>query len=297
MEGADRLGLSQLYQLRGRVGRSDRQAYAYFLYSGTMDFSFVAQGPAGDSTRDLTRKHKTVTEGALARLQALQEFSNLGSGYSLAFRDLQIRGAGELLGAKQSGTMVTVGYELYTQLIQDAVAQLKNSVDGQSSPGLSSTEAVNLEPLPIVDLPVVAMLPDTYVQDQAQRLYYYQRLMSVRDSLSLAAVQAEIEDRYGRPPRPVQNVFQVLEIRIRAKHFSIEKIDGREGRLHVCFRAGVSHGARVFTLMNRANSKAHVGAGGYYWPYEGYAIRATEEFLSALESAIDQVAIARAALS
>jgi transcription-repair coupling factor (superfamily II helicase) len=297
VEGAHRLGLSQLYQLRGRVGRSDRQAYAYFLYSGTMDFSFVAQAPAGDSTRDLTRKHKTVTEGALARLQALQEFSNLGSGYSLAFRDLQIRGAGELLGAKQSGTMVTVGYELYTQLIQDAVAQLKNSVDGQSSPGLSSTEAVNLEPLPIVDLPVVAMLPDTYVQDQAQRLYYYQRLMSVRDSLSLAAVQAEIEDRYGRPPRPVQNVFQVLEIRIRAKHFSIEKIDGREGRLHVCFRAGVSHGARVFTLMNRANSKAHVGAGGYYWPYEGYAIRATEEFLSALESAIDQVAIARAALS
>jgi transcription-repair coupling factor (superfamily II helicase) len=119
VENADRLGLAQLYQLRGRVGRSDRQAYAYFLYSGVLD-STISEPTVKEANTQATsyrRRRPTMTEGALARLQALQEFSTLGSGYSLAFRDLQIRGAGELLGAKQSGTMMTVGYELYTQLI------------------------------------------------------------------------------------------------------------------------------------------------------------------------------------
>jgi len=296
VEGADKLGLSQLYQLRGRVGRSDRQAYAYFLYSGTMDMSFVAQSPQGDSTRDLSRKHKTVTEGAFARLQALQEFSSLGSGYSLAFRDLQIRGAGELLGAKQSGAIVTVGYELYTQLIQDAVAHLKNSVDGVAPTGEADDILASLEPLPVIEIPIVAMLPDSYIAEQAQRLYYYQRLMSVRDLAALSVVRAEIEDRYGRPSLPVRNVFEVLGCRIQARHLQVDKMSGKDGQIQIAFKPGTVLGPRVFALMNKVNSRAHAGPNGSYWPYEGNALNAVKLFLDTLEKSIETVAAARAAL-
>jgi transcription-repair coupling factor (superfamily II helicase) len=299
VEGADKLGLSQLYQLRGRVGRSDRQAYAYFLYSGTMDLSFIDQGPRQDSATDLKRKHKTVSEGAMARLQALQEFSSLGSGYSLAFRDLQIRGAGELLGAKQSGTMVTVGYELYTQLINEAVTQLKNSVDGTRTGDSDEVRdpLANLEPLPMFEVPVVAMLPESYIRDQAQRLYYYQRIMSVRDSLTLGAVQAEVEDRYGRPLPEVRNAFRVMELRLRARDLSIEKLDARQAKLTIKFAADVSHGPRVFSLAQKRNRDCHTGAGGLVWPYQGNPLTAIENFMNILTESIAAVDAARMSLS
>jgi transcription-repair coupling factor (superfamily II helicase) len=299
VEGADKLGLSQLYQLRGRVGRSDRQAYAYFLYSGTMDLSFIDQGQRQDSPTDLKRKHKTVSEGAMARLQALQEFSSLGSGYSLAFRDLQIRGAGELLGAKQSGTMVTVGYELYTQLINEAVTQLKNSVDGTRTGDSDEVRdpLANLEPLPMFEVPVVAMLPESYIRDQAQRLYYYQRIMSVRDSLTLGAVQAEVEDRYGRPLPEVRNAFRVMELRLRARDLSIEKLDARQAKLTIKFAADVSHGPRVFSLAQKKNRDCHTGAGGLVWPYQGNPLTAIENFMNILTESIAAVDAARMSLS
>jgi len=274
VENADRLGLSQLYQLRGRVGRSDRQAYAYLLYSSGKDLS----------------------EGALARLQALQEFSSLGSGYSLAFRDLQIRGAGELLGAKQSGTMVSVGYELYTQLINEAVAQLKNSVDGKPVDDDLKDPLSSLEPLPQFDVPVVALLPEAYIKDQAQRLYYYQRMMSSRDLKTLGEAQAEVEDRYGHPPVQVTNAFTIMSLRMECKALGIDKLEAAQGRLLLSFKDRTAIPPRAFTILAKRNRTAYVTREGYIWPYTGNPLVAIENLLSYFTLALKEIDAARASL-
>jgi transcription-repair coupling factor (superfamily II helicase) len=274
VENADRLGLSQLYQLRGRVGRSDRQAYAYFLYSHGKD----------------------LTEGGMQRLQALQEFSSLGAGYSLAFRDLQIRGAGELLGAKQHGAMANVGYDLYTQLINEAVATLKNSVDGAPLDEVKDPLA-SLEPLPQFDLPVVALLPDTYIQDQAQRLFYYQKMMGCRDEATLGTIQSEVEDRYGHAPTEVHNAFAIMAQRIQARDLGIDKLEARQGRLSIRFRPDADIPPRVISLVAKKNRDAYFSAGQYIWPYTGNPILAVEKLLMTFQEAFRQLEAERALLA
>lgn len=270
VENADRLGLSQLYQLRGRVGRSDRQAYAYFLY----------------------RTGKDLTEGAMGRLQALQEFSTLGSGYSLAFRDLQIRGAGELLGAKQHGAMATVGYELYTQLIADAVGQLKSAVE--TSRGEEPTVVVEEEqrdmPLPAFDLPAQALIPEHYVQDAAQRLYYYQQMMGARSASRLGEVQAEIEDRYGQPPESVRNAFSIIDLRIRAREFAVSKLEARGGRIAVWFTDRMKVPPLVFSMLGKRNRDCYLSRDSFIWPYTGESLPAVERMVHEFEEAIRAVA-------
>ena len=276
VEDADRLGLSQLYQLRGRVGRSDRQAYAYFLYSAGKD----------------------LTEGGLARLQALQEFSTLGSGYSLAFRDLQIRGAGELLGAKQHGAMAAVGYELYTQLINEAVVALKNSVDADSGDQARqpSDPLEGLAPLPAFDLPVVALLPDSYIRDQAQRLYYYQRMMSARKAEVLSQVESEVEDRYGKFPEPVANAFSVMSFRIEAAQLGIDKINAKQGRLAISFKSRAEVSPRVYTILGKRNRECYLTREALIWPYHGNPVDGVAYFLNEFRESASQVDSERAEL-
>lgn len=299
VENADRLGLSQLYQLRGRVGRSDRQAYAYFLYSGALDRTIKAglvdhlaqsgpsQAPASDGTK---KKTKTVSEGAVQRLQALQEFSNLGSGYSLAFRDLQIRGAGELIGAKQSGTMQSIGYELYTQLINEAVAALKASVDGEPMPITEGDAHLeNLTPLPQFDLPVVALIPEGYIKDASQRLYYYQRMMSSRSEPSLGEVQREVEDRYGHPPEQVTNAFAVMGQRLRARDLEFAKLEASQGRLNVQFVDRTAIPPRVFSILGNKYKNCYITREALIWPYTGNPILAVENLLAKFEESFDQL--------
>lgn len=302
VEQADRLGLAQLYQLRGRVGRSDRQAYGYFLYSGALDATIRAglleKSDASLLPADANRKKKmTVSETAIQRLQALQEFSTLGSGYSLAFRDLQIRGAGELLGAKQSGTMVSVGYELYTQLINEAVAQLKNTVDGGTSEDGPSDPLAGLETLPSFEVPVVALIPEGYIRDQAQRLYFYQRMMSARDQNVLGEVQKEVEDRYGRVPLPVSQAFAIMSLRIRARDLGWEKLDARQGRISIVFRDRSTVPPMVFSILAKRNREAYVTRDSYIWPYRDAAIPAIDRLLSEFETALSQIEEARSRLS
>lgn len=275
VENADRLGLSQLYQLRGRVGRSDRQAYALFLYQGNKD----------------------LNTGAMQRLQALQEFSSLGSGYSLAFRDLQIRGAGELLGAKQHGAMAAVGYELYTQLINEAVQTLKNSVDGELPDDQVKDPLASLTPLPAYEIPVEALIPDNYIKDQAQRLFYYQSMMSARNQAALGEVQAEVEDRYGKPPEPVRNAFTVMALRLRGKELDFSKLDAKGGRISVAFGDKSLVPPRVWSLLQKQNRDCYVTREAFIWPYAGAPLQAVGLMIAKFEEATERVERERSELS
>lgn len=265
VDNADRLGLAQLYQLRGRVGRSDRQAYAYLLY----------------------QKDRELTEGALQRLQSLQEFTSLGSGYSLAFRDLQIRGAGELLGAKQHGAMANVGYELYTQLIQEEVQFLKSHADGEKPNYKDPLEG--LEPLPTIDLPISAFLPSDYIPDQAQRLFSYKSIMATRSIEELREAFSDVEDRYGKPPAEVQRVEAVMRLRIKARDLGISKIDGKGGRLAATLNENSALPPRVFSNLGRKNRECYLTRGVLIWPFTGDPLAACETMLKTLEDTIEEM--------
>ncbi len=187
---ADRLGLAQLYQLRGRVGRSSRQAYAYLMWT----------------------PFKQLTEGAEKRIAAVREFSELGSGFKIAVRDLEIRGAGNLLGREQHGFVVSVGLELYMQMLADAVQEAKGE-EPVSRPQVS------------VDLPVPAYLPQEYAPDLNQRIELYRRLASAPDHESLDELSAEIADRFGRPlPRPVEMLVRLARLKVRCAVGGVQRI-------------------------------------------------------------------------
>jgi transcription-repair coupling factor (superfamily II helicase) len=217
VNNADKLGLSQLYQLRGRVGRSNRQAYAYLLYEG----------------------HKVLSEEADRRLSAIKEFTALGSGYQVAMRDLEIRGAGNLLGAEQSGLIVSVGYDLYCKLLAQAVQELQG------------TEATD-EALPPVDLPITAHIPSNYIPGEAERIYIYKRMAAVTSIADITALQEELEDRYGDPPREVWNALAVLRLRLRAQGMGITSIRGEQKKVTIRFDTNHRFSSTALRLLTFA---------------------------------------------
>ncbi len=180
---ADRMGLSQLYQLRGRVGRSSRIAYAYFTYL----------------------PDKVLSEEAEKRLQAIREFTELGSGFKIAMRDLSIRGAGNLLGQEQHGFIASVGFDLYSQMLADAIKELK---EGE--------EAVREPDPPQVELQVDAYLPTEYIPDSAQKIEIYKRFTAVRTIEDVQELMDECLDRFGEWPPPVERLFAVARIKVHA---------------------------------------------------------------------------------
>lgn len=256
VEDADKFGLSPLYQLRGRVGRSDRQAYAYFLFEGA----------------------KALTEGATERLRALAEFSQLGAGYSLAFRDLQIRGAGDLLGAKQSGQMNAVGYDLYSQLIESEVQFLKNFADGERPKELTDPLA-GLEPLPSFDLPVKALIPQSYIEDQGQRLFYYQLMMAARDLARLNEISGEMEDRYGHQPAELLTALAVMAARIKARDLGVWEVDGKGGRLAITLAPTRPLHPRVYSIVQGKRREIYMSGDQVIYPFTGDPVDAAHTFL------------------
>jgi len=193
VEDADRFGLAQLYQLRGRVGRSTRLGYAYFTY----------------------RPDKSLTEVAEKRLSALREFTQLGAGFKIALRDLEIRGAGNLLGAEQHGSVASVGFDLYTQLLEEAVRNLK---------GVKPDKPLEVE----IKLPVDAYFPSRYIRDSKQKVEMYKRVAAARSFEEVDDVIDELIDRYGEPPEPVQNLLWVSKLKIVAGKLGISLITGNE---------------------------------------------------------------------
>jgi transcription-repair coupling factor (superfamily II helicase) len=200
IDRADTLGLAQLYQLRGRVGRDKYRAYAYLLI------------PAGGGMSEVARK----------RLQVIAELTELGSGFRLAARDLEIRGAGNLLGAEQSGHIAAVGFDLYTQLIQETVRELKG-------------EPASAEVDPIIRLRAEGFIPESYVPDPAVRLNLYKRLAALREERQLGDIAAEMADRFGPVPPETQWLLRVLEVKCQARLLRVQEIDARRDAIRVRF--------------------------------------------------------------
>ena len=187
---ADAYGLSQLYQLRGRVGRSNRRAYAYLLIPVEQELSLIAR----------------------RRLAAIREFSDLGAGFRIAALDLELRGAGNLLGGEQSGHMDALGFDLYTQMLERTVAELRG-------------EQVEDETTVSINLGVDVAIPENYITDMGQRLRTYKRVSSAADEEALAAIRAETEDRYGRVPETVESLFNYARLRQAAENIRVVSID------------------------------------------------------------------------
>ncbi|NTV79762.1 MAG: transcription-repair coupling factor, partial [Clostridiales bacterium] len=189
---SDNLGLSQLYQLRGRVGRSNRTAYAFLMY----------------------KRNKLLKEVAEKRLQAIREFTELGSGFKIAMRDLEIRGAGNLLGQKQHGHMEAVGYDLYCKMLNEAVKGLK---------GIQSFEDFNTQ----VDLDVDAYIPGEYIVNEIQKLDIYKRIAGIETILESNDMKEELLDRFGSIPKSVDNLLRIAMIRVNAHKLFITDLQGK----------------------------------------------------------------------
>ncbi len=215
IDHADRLGLSQLYQLRGRVGRSNVRAYSYLFY----------------------HEEARLTETAVKRLKALQEFTALGSGYRLAMRDLEIRGAGNLLGAQQSGHLLAVGFDLYCELLEEAARELK---------GISEPTPRQVE----IDIKTDAYIPADYVEDEKQRVALYRRLNLVASEKELLELREEMVDRFGRLPAPLLRLLEVLTVKVEAQDKGIKSIRERDSEIRIEWFSG-----RISSLKLKGRNK------------------------------------------
>lgn len=190
---ADKMGLSQLYQLRGRVGRSNRIAYAYFTY----------------------QRDKVLNEVAEKRLQAIREFTELGSGFKIAMRDLSLRGTGNLLGAEQHGFIASVGFDLYSQMLADEINKRKAEINGASNQQEFTT---------LIDLNVDAYLPPSYIYDNVQKIEIYKRVAGLATLEEIKELRDELIDRFGEPPLAVLQLLAVTRLKLHAKQYGLESI-------------------------------------------------------------------------
>jgi transcription-repair coupling factor (superfamily II helicase) len=203
----DTLGLAQLYQLRGRVGRSARKAYAYLLVP----------------------PYRSITETAQKRLKAIEEFGDLGSGFQLAMRDLEIRGAGNLLGGEQHGFILNVGFDLYCRLLDETVRELKGIAPEEAREARVITDAE-------------AYLPDDYVPETREKMNLYKSIADTRDIDGIAAIEEEIRDRFGMLPEPGRQLLDLRRIRLLAGEAGVETATVRRGQVMFEFRKPLTRG-------------------------------------------------------
>jgi transcription-repair coupling factor (superfamily II helicase) len=200
IENADQMGLSQLYQLRGRVGRSDRLSFAYITY----------------------KKDKTLNEVAEKRLKAIKDFTDFGSGFKIAMRDLEIRGAGNILGPQQSGHLLSVGYDMYCRLLEDAVSQLKGE-----------TREVKVQTA--VELKADAYIPGSYIKSEKQKYELYKKIAGIDSIQDMDEIQEEVIDRYGDIPYSVMNLMNIALVKNTASALGIISIKEIRDNIKVVF--------------------------------------------------------------
>jgi transcription-repair coupling factor (superfamily II helicase) len=227
---ADKFGLAQLYQLRGRVGRSNHQAYAFLLYQA----------------------HKALTEEAKARLEAIREFTHLGSGLQIAMRDLEIRGAGNLLGAAQSGFIGAVGFETYAQLLAEAIAERRNTAAPSS---FSQPEAV-------IDVKLDAYVPDDYIPQVSQKIAIYQQLAAARTVAAVDEAVASVRDRFGPPPPEFDALVEITRLRVLALRIGVTRVVINEQRLTLGVGSGFAlDPASIPKLQSISKNRFRFGEG------------------------------------
>jgi len=219
-------GLSQLYQLRGRVGRATQQAYAYFFYA----------------------KNAKLTPIQEKRLRAIFEATELGAGFRIAMKDLEIRGAGNLLGAEQSGNMNSVGFDLYCKLLADAVQELQGQPQSQMS-------TINTS----VDLPLDAYLPDEYIGDRTLKVNFYQRLASLASTEQVEAMSAEMVDRFGPLPPAIENLLTLVRLKVEAAQHGYEAITIKDNEFVLTVKRNIV--ANRIVLYRRFRNEARVQQG------------------------------------
>ncbi|HQZ57184.1 MAG TPA: helicase-related protein, partial [Ottowia sp.] len=203
---ADRFGLAQLHQLRGRVGRSHHQAYAYLLVP----------------------EMQSLTKQATQRLEAIQQMEELGSGFYLAMHDLEIRGAGEVLGENQSGNMMEIGFQLYNEMLAEAVRSLKAGREPDLLAPMQAATDINLH--------APALLPGDYCGDVHLRLSFYKKLATARSNEQIDALVEEIVDRFGKLPTQAQTLIDVHRLRVLSAPYGVQKVDAAPGVIHITFR-------------------------------------------------------------
>jgi transcription-repair coupling factor (superfamily II helicase) len=245
---ADRYGLAQLYQLRGRVGRSDRRAHAYLLV------------PPDTVLSEIARK----------RLAAIREFSDLGAGFRIAALDLELRGAGNLLGGQQSGHIQAVGLDLYVKLLEQAILELRGEPPWEA-------------PRAALHLRVEMRIPPTYVPETHQRLSIYKRVSQVRGEAQIEALRAELRDRYGPPPPEVEGLLRYASLRVRAETLAVTQVDATAGGLVLRFDARTPLQADALVRLARSRPGAMLMPDGLRWPSQG------EEPMDALAALLDRL--------
>jgi transcription-repair coupling factor (superfamily II helicase) len=250
---ADRLGLSELYQLRGRVGRSNRRAYAYLMLPPEIELTPIAR----------------------RRLAALKEFSDLGAGFKIAALDLELRGAGNLLGGEQSGHIDAVGFELYTSMLDHAVRELK----GEAAP---EEEEIQL------NLGLNIRIPADYIAEENQRLRVYKRIAGVESEEKLADVRSELQDRYGEPPAAVRNLLEYATLKLASARVGVIGIDRKRDQVSLRFRENASiDPERLARFVSSQRGAQFTPAGVLKFNLK--ALRA-DEVIASLRSLLDQLA-------
>jgi len=235
IENADRYGLSELYQLRGRVGRSNRRAYAYLLVQPDTELSEIAR----------------------KRLAALKEFSDLGAGFKIAALDLELRGAGNLLGGEQHGHINSVGFDMYVRMLEETVRELKG-------------EDVPPEIHSALNLALDIRIPTDYITDENQRLRAYRRIAGTHDNDERERIARELEDRYGPVPEAVRNLLEYAALKSSAETLGIERIDRRQGALQIKFHQQTRvDPAKLMNLVSRHRGAQFTPAGVLQVPLDG----------------------------
>ncbi len=251
IENADRFGLAQLHQIRGRVGRSSRRAYAYYTY----------------------RKGKALSDIATQRLGAIREYTEFGSGFKIAMRDLEIRGAGDVLGAKQHGHMDSVGYDMYVKLLSSAIAEEKGEVLPEEK---GENEC-------LIDLHIVAHIPEKYIESLSARLQIYRRIAEIKNEEDKADVIDELIDRFGEPPKAVMGLVEIAILRNKASGLGITEISDKNGNMIIFFKDFSLE--KIKPLMQKMQKRILISAGEK--PYVTIRQAANENKLELLKQALE----------